>query len=413
MMQVFTQLVDIGEVIVSVGLNESIENEIDKKKPKEEKPYAEIGLDGGEIFTGVLDAPITDDWSPILRSFGLDPEVFMVVDDKVRMSKWQQSKRTESGDRDIVWLYSYKAIFKRKQGVYLTDTEFDQRTKELSKWKPSKPEPKNTDEPKTTFVVNWADWQLGKSAGGGVDATITRVLMSFDKTVARIKELRKLGRNIDEIAIVNMGDPIEACTGHYASQEFSVQATQRQQLLLALDLWTVGIKTIANQASKVKFISTLSNHGEWQRRNGKNFTTDSDSADGFLADALQRIMQDSGFVTEWIIPHDEMCVQAELSGVPVAFTHGHKVTGKEIDWLRGQSIKLLRDYNKEPKLWVTAHKHHVKVDDMGMWWRFQCPSLDGGSKWYEDMAGMWSTPGTLTFLVGEHDKNYWSDISVL
>jgi hypothetical protein len=42
-----------------------------------------------------------------------------------------------------------------------------------------------------------------------------------------------------------------------------------------------------------------------------------------------------------------MCVQAELSGVPVAFTHGHKVTGKEIDWLRGQSIKLLRDYNKE------------------------------------------------------------------
>jgi hypothetical protein len=108
-----------------------------------------------------------------------------------------------------------------------------------------------------------------------------------------------------------------------------------------------------------------------------------------------------------------MCVQKELNGVPVAFTHGHKVSGKEIDWLRGQSIKLLRDHGREPKLWVTAHKHHVKVDDMGMWWRFQCPSLDGGSKWFEDLAGMWSTPGTLTFLVGKHDKNFWSDMSVL
>lgn len=411
-MQVSTLLGDTGEVIVSVGLNESLEDEIQKNQ-KDNKPYAEISLDGGEIYTGVLDAPISDDWSPILRSFGLDPEVFMVVDDKVKMSKWQQSKRTESGDRDIVWLYSYKAVFKRKQGVNLTSIEFDVYRKELSKWKPNKTKTKEVDTTPTTFVVNWADWQLGKSAGGGVDATIERVLTSFDKTVDRIKELRKLGRNIDEIAIVNMGDPIEACTGHYPSQEFSVQATQRQQLLLALDLWTLGVRTIANEAPKVKFISTLSNHGEWQRRNGKQFTTDSDSADGFLADTLKRIMENTGFIDEWIIPHDEMCVQADLSGVPVAFTHGHKVSGKEIDWLRGQSIKLLRDHNKEPKLWVTAHKHHVKVDDMGMWWRFQCPSLDGGSKWFEDLASMWSTPGTLTFLVGQHDKNFWSDMSVL
>ena len=411
-MQVSTLLGDTGEVIVSVGLNESLEDEIQKNQ-KEQKPYAEISLDGGEIYTGVLDAPISDDWSPILRSFGLDPEVFMVVDDKVKMSKWQQSKRTESGDRDIVWLYSYKAVFKRKQGVNLTSIEFDIYRKELSKWKPNKTKTKEVDTTPTTFVVNWADWQLGKSAGGGVDATIERVLTSFDKTVDRIKELRKLGRNIDEIAIVNMGDPIEACTGHYPSQEFSVQATQRQQLLLALDLWTLGVRTIANEAPKVKFISTLSNHGEWQRRNGKQFTTDSDSADGFLADALKRIFENTGFITDWLIPHDEMCVQKELNGVPVAFTHGHKVSGKEIDWLRGQSIKLLRDHGKEPKLWVTAHKHHVKVDDMGMWWRFQCPSLDGGSKWFEDLAGMWSTPGTLTFLVGKHDKNFWSDMSVL
>lgn len=396
-----------------MSLNDSLNDEIDNSNSsKEQKPWAEIGLDGGELFTGILDSPIADDWSPILRSFGLDPNVFMVVDDKVRMSKWQQSRRTDDGDRDVIWLYSYKAIFKRKAGVYLSEDELTKYRTDLNKWKPTKFQNKLNDNP-TTFVVNWADWQLGKSAGGGIDATIARVLESFDKTVARIKELRKLGRNIDEIVISNMGDPIEACTGHYASQEFSVQATQRQQLLLALDLWTLGVKTIAPLAEKVKFVSTLSNHGEWQRRNGKNFTTDSDSADGFLADTLKRIFEGTDFVTEWIIPHDEMCVQIETNNVPIAFTHGHKITGKEIDWLRGQSIKLLRDHSKEPKLWVTAHKHHVKLDDFGPWWRFQCPSLDGGSKWYEDSAAAWSTPGTLTFIVDPKNKNYWSDMEVL
>lgn len=396
-----------------MSLNDSLNDEIDNSNSsKEQKPWAEIGLDGGELFTGILDSPIADDWSPILRSFGLDPNVFMVVDDKVRMSKWQQSRRTDDGDRDVIWLYSYKAIFKRKAGVYLSEDELSKYRTDLNKWKPTKFQNKSNENP-TTFVVNWADWQLGKSAGGGIDATIARVLESFDKTVARIKELRKLGRNINEIVISNMGDPIEACTGHYASQEFSVQATQRQQLLLALDLWTLGVKTIAPLAEKVKFVSTLSNHGEWQRRNGKNFTTDSDSADGFLADTLKRIFEGTDFVTEWIIPHDEMCVQIETNNVPVAFTHGHKITGKEIDWLRGQSIKLLRDHSKEPKLWVTAHKHHVKLDDFGPWWRFQCPSLDGGSKWYEDSAAAWSTPGTLTFIIDPKNKNYWSDMEVL
>lgn len=394
-----------------MGLNDSLNDEINDSS-KFAKPYAEIGLDGGEISTGVLNAPIGDDWSPILLSFGLDPEVFEVVDDKVRMSKWQQSRRTDDGDRDVVWLYAYKAIFKRKTNLSIKESELEILRKDLRNYKPVKVKT-NLDETPTTFVVNWADWQLGKSAGGGIKATIKRIEDSFDATITRIKELRKLGRNIEQVAIVNMGDPIEACTGHYASQEFSVQATQRQQLLLALDLWTIGIKSIASVTDKLVFVGTLSNHGEWQRRNGKQFTTDSDSADGFLADTLKRVFENTGYDIDWVIPHDQMCIQKDLSGVPVAFTHGHKITGKEIDWLRGQSIKLLRDYEKEPKIWVTAHKHHVKVDDMGMWWRFQCPSLDGGSKWFEDMAGMWSTPGTLTFLVGQHDKNFWSDMAVL
>jgi hypothetical protein len=146
-----------------MSLKESLEDLNNQKSP-DQKPWAEIGLDGGEIYTGVLDSPIADDWTPILRSFGLDPDVFMVVDDKVKMSKWQQSKRTESGDRDVIWLYAYKAVFKRKAGLVLADSEFEKYRKEVKNFKPRKPI-KTSDEQPTTFVVNWADWQLGKSAG--------------------------------------------------------------------------------------------------------------------------------------------------------------------------------------------------------------------------------------------------------
>jgi hypothetical protein len=163
-----------------------------------------------------------------------------------------------------------------------------------------------TQEP-STFVFLASDWQLGKSASGGPDATVKRVLrFIMRKLFKELKNLQKTGRNIEQIAFVNMGDPVEGCsvTNWYPSQLFSVQLTQREQLLLALDLWTTGVSMFSGLAPKMKFISTLSNHGEWNRRNGKSQSTDSDSADGFLSDTLKRILDDKNMVDEWVIPHD-------------------------------------------------------------------------------------------------------------
>ena len=389
----------------------------DAETAKGGKAWAEIGLEGGELHTGALAHEITDSWDDVLRGFGLDPSVFEVVGDTVRMSKWQQSKRTEDGDRDIVWLYSYKAQFRRKSATSLSDDELEQLRADIAKWKPHKPtSSKATSATPCTFVVCWADWQLAKSAGGGVRATVERVQRSLAATQERITELRKIGRNIDQIAIVNMGDALEGVDGQYASQLFSVELTQREQLILALDLFAQGVRLLAPMASSSYFISLLSNHGEWTRRGGnRSVTTDSDNMDGFLGDALQRVMEGRPEVehTKWLVPHDEMVTCVDLNGVNVAFTHGHKIGRNELDYLRGQSIRILRDEGREPDLWVTAHRHHVKIDDFGPWWRFQCPSLDGGSKWYADTKGFYSTAGTLTFCVGEHSELGWSDLAVL
>ena len=384
--------------------------------PNGDKAWATVSPEGGELSTGAMPTELGTDWDAVLRGFGLDPDIFEIVDDTVRMSKWQSSKRLENGDRDLIWLYSYKARFKRKNLTALPDKEIDDIRTYVQKWKSvAKTTAPISSEKGSTLVVCWADQQLGKSAGGGTDATVARIIDSYQATIRRVKDLRKIGRNIEKIAIVNMGDPVEGCDGNYASQLFTVELTQRQQLLLAIDLWAQGIRQLSPLAEEAEFISVLCNHGEWMRRGGKAITSDSDNAGGFLTDAVKRVLEGRPETDKlkWNIPHDEMITTSVLSGIKVAFTHGHKISGKEVEWLRGQSIKILREEGREPDIWVTAHRHHLQVQDFGPWYRFQCPSNDGGSKWYTDMSGNWSTPGTLTFLVGNHDPKGWSDMAVL
>jgi hypothetical protein len=385
--------------------------------PHNEWAKAEIvvGRDGGTLATGTIEAPIefASDWDGVLRGFGLDPTIFEIVDDTVTMSKWQQSKRLENGDRDTIWLYSYHARFQRKVAE-VDEIDLDALRRRVSSWKPKGQSAVATDADPCTFVVCWADWQIAKSAGGGVNATVDRIHESYELCATRIKELRKIGRNIEKVVVINMGDPLEGCDGNYSSQLFSVELTQREQLNLVLDLWTNGIFALEPDV----FASVLCNHGEWTRRGPgtRPVTTDSDNVGGYLGDTLQRVFENrEGAPTEWAVAHDEMVQMLDLSGLDVAITHGHKITShaKELEWLRGQSIRLLREHGREPRLWVTAHRHHVRVDDFGPWWRLQCPSLDGGSKWYADSSGQWSTPGTMTFLAGLHDPRGWSDMAIL
>ena len=387
-------------------------SEFQRKPDTGTKASVTVTADGGEFETGELRAPLelASDWNEVLRGFGLDPDVFYVVDDTVRMSKWQQSKRTDDGDRDIVWLYSYKARFARKPPGFV-DIDLDAVKAKIAKWRPKSTERKKVDSTPCTMVVAWADWQLGKSAGGGVAATIDRIQASLDATRQRINELRRAGRNIEKVIVLNMGDPTEGCDNNYASQRFTVQLNQREQLNLVMDLWLQGL--IALEADE--FYSVLCNHGEWMRNGGqKSVTSDSDNVGGYLGDTVQRIfsMVDYG-PSKFGIAHDEFVQLLDVSNVPVAITHGHKITGKEFEWLRGQSQKIQFEEGVMPRLWITAHRHHVSVEDFGPFWRLQCPSQDGGSKWYTDSTGKWSTPGCLTVLVGEHDPRGWSDLLIV
>ena len=363
-----------------------------------------------DVNTGALEQRITlaADWDPVLRHFGLDPATFEIVDDTVRMSSWQSSKRTENGDRDLITLYAYRARFRRIRDR-LPQEDVDKFTQAVHKWKPAtRRAPGSGLGAPSTFYVGWADWQLDKNEGAGVAGTEQRVLDSIEQAVKRVKDLRRIGRNVTSCQVWSMGDPTENPSGqNYSSQTFQSTLTQREQLNLALNLSSVGIRELAPLFDDFTYGCVLCNHGEWTRQNGKAVTGDSDNSSGFIGDTLQRTLEGRpGFDhVKFAVPDDEMTMMSVMSGVPVGLNHGHKIGGAaEEKWLQAQSIRLLREHGREPRLWMTAHRHHYSILDYGPYTRIQHPSLDYGSKWFADTSGKWSTAGTFTCLVGEHEQ---------
>ena len=370
-----------------------------------------VETDGADVETGAVEQPIQSvaDWDGVMRHFGLDPAEFEVVDDTVRMSSWQQSKGHEDGTRDVVWLYSYKARF-RRVAARLPVADLEQIKKDIARWRPIRRTPGAGLGAPSTLYVGWADWQLGKGEGGGAAGTTQRVLDSFDATEKRLKELRRIGRNVTSIAAWNMGDPTEGCDGQYANQPFVTELNRRDQLNLAIRLQLTGVRALAPLVDDFELGQTLCNHGEWQRQGPgtRPVTDDADNVGGFLGDTMKMMLAGrAGFDhVRFSTPHDEMTMSTDMSGVPVALAHGHKMPGtpKEYAWLQGETIRLLRERGREPRLWMLAHRHHYDIKDYGPWYRIQHPALDFGSKHYTDYSGKWSTAGTFTCLVGEHEQ---------
>ncbi|CDZ89042.1 hypothetical protein ACQR3W_21990 [Rhodococcus ruber] len=382
------------------------------------KGSIDVTPDGASVNNVVVDSPVNDDWSAVFALFNMSAAEFEVVDDTVRMSTWQQSRRTADGDRDVVQLYSYSARFRRKPKQRLSDAEVDERRAALRSWTVPTRTPSRNGTP-VAAVVNLADIQGGKNEGGdtGVAATQQRLTDGLENVQAWLDRMRE-DHNITEIVIANNGDPIEGCDGSYANQLFSVELNTRQQYNFALDMWELYARTLFPQFDKAQFVSVLCNHGTMARLGtNKNRTDDSDNAGGFLAETLRRVLSghEAFDHVQWTIPHDEMNVYPVVAGVPMAFNHGHQIPGSDASgfekWLNGQVRGDAGAHRA--KIWQTAHKHHFACWDMGSCTVFQAPSVDGGSKWLRDKTGKFSRSGILTYLVGEHSPLGWSDMAFL
>jgi len=371
------------------------------------------------------------DWAPLLAFFGFDPTGYVVVDDTVKVAKWQTSKRLENGDRDVVWLYSYRARFAARP-LDLTDPEDDARLlKAYARWRPSRSLPRKDNGAPVTYVHQQGDEQAGKNAAGGLEALSKRETDALQASVDRFRHLKRAGWHIEAIADIANGDRAENIAGHYASQP-RTSATLRRQVRFGRGMDVARTAAFAEAGLPLVKAYTTSNHGELRPGLGLSpVTSESDNLDLMIAESVQDVVDCLPFAdqVEWHIPHDEWWTLLRLSGVEAGVTHGHKA-GRTLltKWIRDQRDYLLFHHGWRLRLALLGHMHHGHLEDVSGTWLIQTPALEGasdpstaqpdswdlaGSPYFEASSGQRSQSGVLSFLAGLPLKGGWGEFTVL
>ncbi len=344
--------------------------------------------DGGE-FVGIKTTEPISDWSDVFARFNLDPDVFDIVDDTVRMSVWQQSKRTDSGDRDLINLYSYSARFTRKR------TELDLPTLYAVARKPRKPRPPSTSNRAT--VVVFADPQIGKTGSrGGTPELIDRLA----ETRARLEPVLT-SRQPSHIMLADAGDGFENFNSG-GNPMFTNDLSLAQQMdVYGTELW-LFIEQLHRHAP-VTVAGVPSNHTAW--RNGKQqLGNPQDDLGLHVHKQVEKITTAASMNVTFVRPRDfDESVTVDLHGTLVGLVHGNQFgPNQAVTWWEKQTFGAQAVVHAD--VLVTGHHHSFGAAVAGRnplsgrqrWW-LGAPTLDAGSDWFRQLSGRDSDPGMLVF----------------
>ena len=401
-------------VSVRVNLDDALDNllktsemdSVQKVMPRDRKadwlPGVTWSGEEGTVTTQPMEGENAPDWSGVLRMWGLDPEHFEVVE-PVLFNVW--------GDTLGILNRQWKGKVIRK-GKKL-NADIDDLIREIKKHKPRQ-QKQLTGE--ASLVVVASDWQVGKRDGDGLKGLISRWLQAIEDVEWRLKELKKLGRPIDSITVLCLGDLVEGCDGHYDIQTFTVEEDRRNQVKIARRLLRDALIRWSKLVPSITVAAVGGNHGE-NRKNGKAFTTLNDNDDVALVEQVAEIFAANpeayGHV-RFAIPSEELSLTVEVHGKIIGISHGHlarnsgSVEGKLKNWIAGQALG--RQSIGDCDILVTGHYHTFKLADWGGVKWLQAPALDGGSVWWRQSTGEVADAGVLTFLVS---KTGVSDIQIL
>ena len=386
-----------------------IQSEISEaKRPPRKHPEGwEPGItwNGNEGTVTTMGGPLDQaaDWSAVLKVWGLDPEHFEVIE-PILFNVW--------GNPEGVPNRQWKGKVIRKtveRGVDLEDI-----IEEIKKHKPGKPV---VFDGSTALVVGLSDLQMGKGEGGGSAGIVDRFLAGIDEVEARWKELLKTGRPLDRLVVLGLGDLVESCEGHYAMQAFQADLDRREQVKVVRRLIVKALIQWSKFAPRIVVAAVPGNHGE-NRQGGKAFTTFSDNDDVAVFEQVAEILganpEAYGHVT-FVFPQDELTLTLDVHGTILGLAHGHQArkggttaAAKIRTWWKDQAYGMRKV--ADATILVTGHYHHLSILTEGTRTHIPAPSLDGGSQWFTETAGVKSAPGLLTFTVSELG---WDDLRVL
>jgi predicted phosphodiesterase len=402
------------DVSVQLNIDDALDNllkttevaSVQKTEPRQRQAEWTPGVtwmgDEGTITTPPVEGESHPDWSGVLRMWGLDPEHFAVVE-PVLFNVW--------GDTLGILNRQWKGKVVRKGRQETAD--IDALIQEIKKHKPRE---RKEIEGGASLVVCASDWQVGKRDGDGLKGLVGRWLQAIDDVEFRLKELKKLGRPIDSITVLCLGDLVEGCDGHYDIQTFTVEVDRRDQVKIARRLLRDALIRWSKVVPSITVAAIGGNHGE-NRKNGKSFTTLGDNDDVALVESVAEIFQANpeayGHI-KFAIPTDELSLTLEIHGKIIGITHGHLarsgqgVEGKLRRWIADQTLG--RQKIGDCDILVTGHYHSFKLADWGGVKWLQAPALDGGSVWWRQSTGEIADVGVLTFLVSSQGV---SDIQLL
>ncbi len=350
---------------------------------------ADVGPDGGEFRDIKSDEPIID-WRHVFERFKLDADAFEIVDDTVRCSTWQQSKRLENGERDVVSLYSYRARFRRKRAALNLPALYAAAAERTRR-------PLPPVENGRVMVVVLSDVQAGKTGSrGGTADLVIRLAAVRARLEARLRTRRP-----ERLVLAEAGDLFENFESE-GNPSFTNDLSLAEQMDLAGTELFEFVK-LMQRFGPVEVMAVTSNHTAW-RRGKTQLGRPGDDLGLYVHRQVAKLAEAAGLNAHWNFPaeYDES-ISLDVGGAVLGMVHGNQFApGKAVEWWQRQQHG--GQPAGEADVLITGHYHSLIVMPTGRsartgrskWW-LQAPTLDNGSDWYRNLRGDDSDPGLLTF----------------
>ena len=339
----------------------------------------------GELTTGVVDGD--PDWDTIFRHWNLDPALWDVVPGTLRVNAWEGP----SQDGPTIYRqYRAQVVRRLRPGV-----EVDGALAAVARWRPRRP-PSQVDDP-AAWVVACADWQVG--GHGGHEAFLDRLRSTIDGLVVEARRAVRGGAR--QLVVAFLGDMVEGVAGNYPAQPFEVDLTVRDQVRIVRQAEAAVLRALAPLFTATTAVAVAGNHG----RNGPKVVTRSDDSLDLMAfDGVAEALTGSGAAEahgiEFVVPTSTDVALVDAAGTQLLLAHGDACRGSA-DKVRGwwQSVSFTRWGDADcADVLLTGHRHHLRVEEVAVdRWLMVAPTLGGESRWFAEIGGGTSRPGTLTF----------------
>lgn len=251
-------------------------------------------------------------------------------------------------------------------------------------------------------VICLSDFQVGKVNPSNENGTL-ELDERFNSILAKLAAMVER-EHPSQLVIADVGDCIENITSSAPNQIATNDCTPDVQLWHWQTLFTRAIATLAPYASRTDIIGVPSNHAEVRNEKGQVGTGDYGlSTLHAIEDAYNLLAPSPTLKFHYPAAPGEPCTGIQIAGSYNVFFHGHhaKRPSNVSQWVANQAAG--RSILSEADVCVHGHFHH-----RGYTWTrgreiISCPTMDGGSDWFEHTSGEYSNPAIATYqIVGRY-----------